>query len=270
MAARKTTKKAAPKKVAAKKSPVKKATAKKSPVKKAVKKSPAKKAAAHGLKKQAPKAASAAVKGRRRCAASRRSGTCFAPTPPRCSSSARRRSTCSAWTDGCATSTTSPTTTRGTASIHRCSRPQDKPYIEFESGEEINNYLLRHDEVRAFMQRSGGRPKVAMVFFDEETEAICKELGYDLILPPATLREHLDSKIVTTRLGNEAGAPSVPNVLGEIESWQELLAAAAGAGLGSTLSCRPLTATRARPRSSSSRRRTGTSTPTTSSANRRR
>ena len=52
----------------------------------------------------------------------------------------------------------------------------------------------------------GPRPKVAMVFFDEETERICDELGYDLILPSAELREHLDSKLVTTRLGNEVGA----------------------------------------------------------------
>ena len=59
--------------------------------------------------------------------------------------------------------------------------PTDKPYIEFESGEEINNYLLQHPEVKAYMQRSGGRPKVAMVFFDEETEKIGAELGYDLI-----------------------------------------------------------------------------------------
>ena len=28
--------------------------------------------------------------------------------------------------------------------------PKDKPYIEFESGEEINNYLLQHDEVQAY------------------------------------------------------------------------------------------------------------------------
>ena len=55
---------------------------------------------------------------------------------------------------------------------------------------------------------------VAMVFFDEETEEICDELGYDLILPSDELRRRLDSKIVTTQLGNEAGAPSVPNVLG--------------------------------------------------------
>ena len=60
-----------------------------------------------------------------------------------------------------------------------------------------------------------------MVFFDEETEEICAELGYDLILPPASLREHLDSKIVTTRLGNEAGAPSVPNVLTTVDDWAD-------------------------------------------------
>ena len=65
--------------------------------------------------------------------------------------------------------------------------PKDKPYIEFESGEEINNWLLTNPEVRAYIASRGRgvRPKVAMVFFDNETEKICKELGYDLILPSA-------------------------------------------------------------------------------------
>ena len=91
--------------------------------------------------------------------------------------------------------------------------PRDKPYVEFSSGEEINNWLLTHPEVRAFMSRrrpEGVRPKVAMVFFDEETERICEELGYDLILPSAALRDRLDSKIVTTELGNDAGVPERP------------------------------------------------------------
>ena len=80
------------------------------------------------------------------------------------------------------------------------------------------------------------RPKVAMVFFDEETEQICEELGYDLILPSDQLRRHLDSKIVTTRLGNEAGAPSVPNVLSEgVDSWDAVAAVATEAGLGTDL-----------------------------------
>ncbi|MFB9376601.1 biotin carboxylase [Kineococcus gynurae] len=110
--------------------------------------------------------------------------------------------------------------------------PRDKPYVEFESGEEINNYLLRHPEVRAHMSRLGRRPKVAMVFFNAETEEICRELGYDLILPSAALREHLDSKIVTTRLGNEAGSPSVPNILTQVSSWDELVEQTTAARLG--------------------------------------
>ena len=116
--------------------------------------------------------------------------------------------------------------------------PTHKPYREFESGEEINNWLLTNAEVRAHIDAAtprGVRPKVAMVFFNSETEDICKELGYDLILPAASLRQHLDSKIVTTRLGNEAGAPSVPNVLTRIDDWAGLQAVAQKAGLGDEL-----------------------------------
>src|SRR5580692_10637856 len=113
--------------------------------------------------------------------------------------------------------------------------PENRPYIEFESSEQINNYLLRDPEVREHLRRRGGVPMVAMVFFDEETEEICREQGYDLILPPDSLRRRLDSKIVTTQLGNEAGAPSVPNVLGKASGYAELTALASGAGLGSDL-----------------------------------
>jgi hypothetical protein len=59
--------------------------------------------------------------------------------------------------------------------------PSYKPYTEFASGEQINNWLLENAEVRAFVagrRPHGVRPKVAMVFFDEETEQICEELGY--------------------------------------------------------------------------------------------
>ncbi len=116
--------------------------------------------------------------------------------------------------------------------------PANKPYQEFESGEEINNWLLTNAEVRAHIDAAtprGVRPRVAMVFFNSETEDICKELGYDLILPAASLRQHLDSKIVTTRLGNEAGAPSVPNVLTRVDDWAGLRKAAEKAGLGDEL-----------------------------------
>ena len=113
--------------------------------------------------------------------------------------------------------------------------PKRKPYVKFESGEEINNYLLRDPEVQAYIASRGGRPKVAMLFLDEETERICAELGYEIILPSDALRRRLDSKIVTTILGNEAGARSVPNVLVEVDSWETLVRVSVDAGLGTDL-----------------------------------
>ncbi len=109
--------------------------------------------------------------------------------------------------------------------------PSHKPPVAFTSSEDVNNYLLRDPEVQQFIARRGGRPRVAMVFFDEESEQLCRDLGYDLILPPHQLRRRLDSKIVTTQLGNEAGAPSVPNVLVSVDSWQTLVRVATDAGL---------------------------------------
>jgi hypothetical protein len=113
--------------------------------------------------------------------------------------------------------------------------PKHKPPVEFGSSEDVNNYLLRDPEVQQFIARRGGRPRIAMVFFDEETEQLCRELGYELILPPHELRRRLDSKIVTTRLGDEAGAPSVPNVLVSVDSWQTLVRVATDAGLTTDL-----------------------------------
>lgn len=116
--------------------------------------------------------------------------------------------------------------------------PKHKPYTEFSSGEEINNWLLVNPEVRAHIAGAttpGIRPKLVMVFFDAETERICAELGYDLILPSAALREHLDSKLVTTRLGNDVGAASVPNIMTTVEEYDELVTTATEAGLGTDL-----------------------------------
>jgi len=113
--------------------------------------------------------------------------------------------------------------------------PSKKPPIEFTSGEEINNYLLTDPEVRAFIAHQGGRPRVVMVFIDEQTEEICLQQGYELILPSHELRKRLDSKITTTRLGNDAAVPSVPNVLVNVDSWGALVQAAVLGGLGTDL-----------------------------------
>ena len=112
--------------------------------------------------------------------------------------------------------------------------PRERSPRTFESIEEIVNYLLGHKEVVDLVRGRGGGT-AAFLMFDEETEELSHELGLDVAFPPASLRHRLDSKIETTRLGNDAGVPSVPNVMGAAASYPELLALAAGAALGSDL-----------------------------------
>ncbi len=112
--------------------------------------------------------------------------------------------------------------------------PSERERRPFTSIEEIVNYLLGHKEVVDWIAgRKGG--KAAFLMFDEETETLAEELGLDVAFPPAALRHRLDSKIVTTRLGNEAGVPSVPNVLGRARTYRELLDLADAAKLGRDL-----------------------------------
>ncbi len=104
----------------------------------------------------------------------------------------------------------------------------------FDSIEEICNYLLAHKEVVDRVRARGGG-KAVFLMFDRETERLAAEAGLEIAFPPAALRTRLDSKIVTTQLGNEAGVPSVPNVLGRASSYGVLHALSAGAGLGHDL-----------------------------------
>jgi biotin carboxylase len=113
--------------------------------------------------------------------------------------------------------------------------PADRQAPEFESIEDICNFLLSHSEVTTWMRAQGEGGRVVFVMFDEETERLAAEAGLRVAHPPAELRHRLDSKIVTTQLGNDAGVPSVPNVLGRAASYRELLDLAAGAGLGEDL-----------------------------------
>jgi biotin carboxylase len=113
--------------------------------------------------------------------------------------------------------------------------PSNRERRDFSSIEDINNHLLRDPEVREWIASHGPGGKVAFVMFDEETESLAAELGLEVVHPAASLRERLDSKIVTTRLGDEAGVPSVPNVLGRATSYDELLGLAAENDLGDDL-----------------------------------
>jgi hypothetical protein len=121
--------------------------------------------------------------------------------------------------------------------------PARTPHPQFGSIEDVCNYLLGHEGLTEFVAahrqagagRERGRGKAVFVFFDEETERRASEAGLEVALPSAELRHRLDSKIVTTQLGEAAGVPSVPNVLGRATSYSELLGLAATAGLGDDL-----------------------------------
>ncbi len=124
---------------------------------------------------------------------------------------------------------------------HPCvSVPTRVSHDPFDSIEDVLNYLLMHDEVRKFVgshrpHGTGPAGKAVFVFFEEESERLAEEIGLEVALPAAELRHRLDSKIVTTRLGDEAGVPSVPNVLGRAASFDELIALAQSAALGEDL-----------------------------------
>lgn len=112
--------------------------------------------------------------------------------------------------------------------------PHHESAPAFESIEQICNYLLGHEEVVGRIRSRGGG-KAIFLMFDEETEQLADEAGVEIAFPAAELRTRLDSKIVTTQLGNEAGVPSVPNVVGRASSYGVLHALSASAGLGHDL-----------------------------------
>ncbi|NND92209.1 MAG: biotin carboxylase [Granulosicoccus sp.] len=112
--------------------------------------------------------------------------------------------------------------------------PTPMAHEDFQSMEDVANYLVSHPEFRQRVSDDHGGMAL-FVMFNEETEKRCKEAGVSIALAPAALRERLDSKIVTTQLGNEAGVLSAPNVLGEADTYTQLNELASGSGLGSDL-----------------------------------
>lgn len=113
--------------------------------------------------------------------------------------------------------------------------PEHKGDDNFSSMEEMNNYLLAHPEFYDLVQEKGPGGKAVLVMFDGETERLAGELGIEVALPSAELRHRMDSKLVTTRMGNEAGVPSVPNMLGVVADYDELIEKAGATGLGDDL-----------------------------------
>lgn len=109
--------------------------------------------------------------------------------------------------------------------------PSERPHEPFESIEDINNYLLRHPEVKSLIKKRGedyqnsggkGNGKAVFLMFDETTEKLCKDLDLEVCFPPAALRSQVDDKMETTRIGNRARVRSVPNKLAQVNSYEHL------------------------------------------------
>ena len=96
--------------------------------------------------------------------------------------------------------------------------PKERPYrrVRVDGGHlQLPARATRRCATRVESDGPGG--KAVFVMFDDETEAAAAAAGLEIAHPSAELRHRLDSKIVTTQLGNEAGVPSAPNTLGRAD-----------------------------------------------------
>ncbi|WP_425171764.1 biotin carboxylase [Mycobacterium sp.] len=113
--------------------------------------------------------------------------------------------------------------------------PRRRDRIDFGSMGDVCNHLLRDPETLEFIENRGPGGKACFVMLDEETQALARQAGLEVMHPPVELRNRLGSKIVMTRLADEAGVPSVPHAIGRAGSYDELSALAQDAELGDDL-----------------------------------
>jgi len=107
----------------------------------------------------------------------------------------------------------------------------------FQSVEDVNDYLLSSEAVRRLIKQKQDaidlQGQALFLFFDAHLEAVCQSLNLPIALPPNSLVREVDSKMVTTDIGNQAGVYSVPNVMLKVSSYADLQRAASAANLGS-------------------------------------
>lgn len=113
--------------------------------------------------------------------------------------------------------------------------PRRRDRRDFDSMDEVCSHLLSDPETLDFIAGKGPGGKCCFVMMNEEIQALARSAGLQVMHPPIELRERLGSKIVMTRLANDAGIPSVPNTIGRAGSYDELLTVAQDAGLGDDL-----------------------------------
>lgn len=113
--------------------------------------------------------------------------------------------------------------------------PRRRDRRDFDSMGDVCNHLLSDPETLEFIADRGPGGRACFVMPDEETSALARQAGLDVMEPPAELLHRLDSKVVMTRLAEEAGVPSVPHAIGRVSSHDDLLRLAHNAGLGDDL-----------------------------------
>ncbi len=99
---------------------------------------------------------------------------------------------------------------------------EEIPHEEFQSIEDINNYLLEHKEVVDYIRSRGEGGKAMLLMFDEKTEELAKNLGLEICFPSARMRTFMDNKVNTNRIAEKAGVPCVPNILSKVENYKHL------------------------------------------------
>ena len=99
---------------------------------------------------------------------------------------------------------------------------EELPHDEFESIEDINNYLLEHKEVVEYIRKRGKEGKALFLMFDEKTEKLAKKNKLEVCFPPAKMRDFMDNKVNTNRIAEKAGVPCVPYILSKIASYEDL------------------------------------------------
>jgi biotin carboxylase len=102
---------------------------------------------------------------------------------------------------------------------------EEIPHDEFESIEDINNYLLQHPEVQDYLKtRATGKKsgKAMFLMFDEQTEKLAKKQGLEVMFPSAKMRNFMDNKVNTNRIAEKAGVACVPYVLSAVKDYEHM------------------------------------------------
>ncbi|MCB0923835.1 MAG: hypothetical protein KDB50_04715 [Mycobacterium sp.] len=113
--------------------------------------------------------------------------------------------------------------------------PRQRDRRDFDSMGDVCNHLLSDPQTLEFIADRGPGGKACFVMPNEETSGLARRAGLEVMEPPPELRHRLDSKVVMTRLAQDAGVPSVPHTIGRVGSYRDLQTLAHDAGLGDDL-----------------------------------